>query len=174
MEDSQPTRVLAIRHGETAWNVEGRIQGQLDVALNDTGRWQVHRLALAVADEGISAVYSSDLLRALETAQAVARGCDRAITTDAGLRERGFGVFEGLSYDEINKRWPVQAERWRKRDPDFGADGGETLRQFYERSVGTVRRLAALHRASRSMRRAPGSSATPASTGCSTRRRASR
>ena len=145
MEDRQPTRVLAIRHGETAWNVDGRIQGQLDVPLNDTGRWQVHRLALAVADEDVSAIYSSDLLRALETAQAVARGCDQPITTDAGLRERGFGVFEGLSYDEINKRWPAQAERWRKRDPEFGAEGGETLNQFYARSIATASRLAALH-----------------------------
>ncbi len=145
MEDSQPTRVLAIRHGETAWNVEGRIQGQLDVPLNDTGRWQVHRLALAIADEGIHAVYSSDLLRAWETAQSVARGCDRPIVTDVGLRERGFGVFEGLSYAEINQRWPEQAARWRKRDPDFAPEGGESLRQFFERSVGTVTRLAALH-----------------------------
>src|SRR5256885_9526342 len=141
----QVTRVLAIRHGETAWNVDGRIQGQLDVPLNDTGRWQVHRLALAIADEGISAIYSSDLLRALETAQAVARGCDRPITTDVGLRERGFGVFEGLSYDEINQRWPEQALRWRQRDPDFGAEGGETLREFSQRAVATVARLAALH-----------------------------
>ena len=145
MDASQATRVLAIRHGETAWNVDGRIQGQLDVPLNDTGRWQVHRLALAVADEGIGAIYSSDLLRALETAQAIARGCGQAITTDVGLRERGFGVFEGLSYAEINRRWPEQAERWRKRDPEFGAEGGETLRAFYERSVGTAARLAALH-----------------------------
>jgi len=141
----QVTRVLAIRHGETAWNVDGRIQGQLDVPLNDTGRWQVHRLALAVADEGISAIYSSDLLRALETAQAVARGCDQPISTDTGLRERGFGVFEGLSYDEINQRWPEQAQRWRQRDPDFAAEGGESLRQFFERGVGAVERLAALH-----------------------------
>ena len=145
MDNSQATRVLAIRHGETAWNVDGRIQGQLDVPLNDTGRWQVHRLALAVADEGISAIYSSDLLRALETAQAVARGCGQAITTDVGLRERGFGVFEGLSYAEINRRWPEQAARWRKRDPDFAPEGGESLRQFSERSVGTVTRLAGLH-----------------------------
>ena len=144
--NEQATRVLAIRHGETAWNVDGRIQGQLDVPLNDTGRWQVHRLALAVADEGIVAIYSSDLLRALETAQAVARACDRPITTDAGLRERGFGAFEGLSYDEINQRWPEQALRWRKRDPDFGAEGGgESLREFSQRSVATVARLAALH-----------------------------
>jgi len=145
MDEQQATRVLAIRHGETAWNVDGRIQGQLDVPLNDTGRWQVHRLALAVADEGVDAIYSSDLLRALETAQAVARGCDLPITTDTGLRERGFGVFEGLSYDEINRRWPEQAERWRRRDPDFGAEGGESLRQFAERGVATVARLAALH-----------------------------
>ena len=145
MEDHQATRVLAIRHGETAWNVDGRIQGQLDVPLNDTGRWQVHRLALAVADEGITAIYSSDLLRAFETAQAVARGCGEPITTDPGLRERGFGVFEGLSYDEINRRWPEQAERWRRRDPDFGAEGGETLRQFSERGVSAVSSLAALH-----------------------------
>ena len=145
MDDHQATRVLAIRHGETAWNVDGRIQGQLDVPLNDTGRWQVHRLALAVADEGITAIYSSDLLRAFETAQAVARGCGEPITTDPGLRERGFGVFEGLSYDEINRRWPEQAERWRRRDPDFGAEGGETLRDFSARSIATVERLAALH-----------------------------
>jgi 2,3-bisphosphoglycerate-dependent phosphoglycerate mutase len=145
MESGQPTRVLAIRHGETAWNVDGRIQGQLDVPLNDTGRWQVHRLALAVADEGIGAIYSSDLLRAFETAQAVARGCGRPITTDVGLRERGFGIFEGLSFDEINRRWPDQAARWRKRDPDFGPEGGESLRQFSERAVSTVARIAALH-----------------------------
>ena len=145
MPDQQSTRVLAIRHGETTWNVDGRIQGQLDVPLNDTGRWQVHRLALAVSDEGIDAVYSSDLLRAYETAQAVSRGCGRPVVTDIGLRERGFGVFEGLSYAEINERWPEQAERWRRRDPDFGAEGGETLRAFSERSVATVSRLAALH-----------------------------
>ena len=56
----QVTRVLAIRHGETAWNVDTRMQGQLDIPLNETGRWQARRLALALADEGISAVYSSD------------------------------------------------------------------------------------------------------------------
>jgi probable phosphoglycerate mutase len=143
--DQQPTRVLAIRHGETAWNVDGRIQGQLDVPLNETGRWQVHRLALAVAEEDIAAVYSSDLLRALETAQAVARGSGDPVVTDTGLRERGFGTFEGMSYAEINERWPDMGERWRRRDPTFGAPGGETLNEFYARSIATASRLAALH-----------------------------
>jgi probable phosphoglycerate mutase len=141
--DEQPTRVLAIRHGETDWNVGGRIQGQLDIALNAAGRRQVARLTTALADEAISAVYSSDLKRAFETAQAVAGGLP--ITTDVGLRERAFGVFEGLSYDEIRARWPDQAERWRRRDAEFGAEGGETLRAFYERSVATATRLAARH-----------------------------
>ena len=143
--DQQPTRILAIRHGETAWNVDRRIQGQLDVPLNEMGRWQVHRLALAVADEDIAAIYSSDLLRAMETAQAVLHSCGDPIVTDVGLRERGFGEFEGLTYAEINARWPEMGERWRKRDPTFGAPGGETLDAFYARSIATATRLAARH-----------------------------
>ena len=143
--DQQATRILAIRHGETAWNVDGRIQGQLDVPLNEMGRWQVHRLALAVADDDLAAVYSSDLLRALETAQAVSRGCGLRVVTDVGLRERGFGEFEGLSHTEINTRWPEMGERWRRRDPTFGAPGGETLTEFFERSIATATRLAAQH-----------------------------
>ena len=150
--EQQHTRVLAIRHGETSWNVDTRIQGQLDIALNDTGRWQARQVALALADERIDAIYSSDLLRAYQTAQAVAsRGSagggesNRCVTTDVGLRERSFGVFEGLTYQEIQQRWPEQGERWRRRDPDFGAEGGETLRDFYARCVGTATRLAAAH-----------------------------
>jgi probable phosphoglycerate mutase len=144
-EQQEATRILAIRHGETAWNVGGRIQGQLDIPLNETGRRQAERLTAAVADEDIGALYSSDLSRAYETAQAVARGCGLPIVTDTGLRERSFGVFEGLSFDEIRVRWPEQAERWRTRDPSFGAEGGETLQVFYDRCVSTASRLAARH-----------------------------
>ena len=147
MEDGhlQVTRVLAIRHGETAWNVDTRIQGQLDIPLNETGRWQAHRLALALADEGIAAVYSSDLLRAWQTAQSVAAGSGREVIADTGLRERGFGNFEGLTFAEIALRWPEQSERWRRRDPAFGAEGGEVLTDFYARSVATAARLASAH-----------------------------
>ena len=147
VEDGHPqvTRVLAIRHGETAWNVDTRIQGQLDIPLNATGRWQAHRLALAVADEGIAAVYSSDLLRAWQTAQSVAAGIGREVIADTGLRERGFGIFEGLTFAEIARLWPEQSERWRRRDPAFGAEGGEVLTDFYARSVATATRLASAH-----------------------------
>jgi 2,3-bisphosphoglycerate-dependent phosphoglycerate mutase len=139
------TRVIAIRHGETAWNVDTRIQGQLDIPLNDVGRWQASRLGRAVADEGISAVYASDLARACETARAVAdsTGCD--LITDTGLRERHFGAFEGFTWKEIEERWPEASERWRKRDLSFAPEGGESLPVFYERCVGTASRLAAAH-----------------------------
>jgi len=140
------TRVIAIRHGETAWNVDTRIQGQLDIPLNDTGRWQASRLAAAVAHEGISAIYSSDLLRAYQTAQAVGHALGLPIHTEVALRERGFGAFEGHTYKEIEARWPEQSERWRKRDLDFQpGDTGESLTTFYARCVGVATRLAAAH-----------------------------
>jgi probable phosphoglycerate mutase len=140
------TRVLAIRHGETAWNVDTRIQGQLDIPLNDTGRWQAERLAAAVADDELHAIYASDLQRAHQTAQAISRATGLPITAEPGLRERGFGSFEGHTYQEIESRWPEESLRWRKRELDFSPGGlGESLRVFYERCVNTAARLAAAH-----------------------------
>ena len=144
--NQQATRVLAIRHGETAWNVDTRIQGQLDIPLNDTGRWQAERLAVAVADEGVHAIYSSDLLRAHQTAQAIGHVTQLPVHTDVALRERGFGEFQGHTYKEIEARWPDQSERWRKRDPDFSPGvHGESLRVFFKRCVTVATRLAAAH-----------------------------
>jgi len=143
--EDAPTRIIAIRHGETAWNVLTRVQGQLDIPLNDTGRWQAQRLRLAVADESPAAVYSSDLQRASETAQSVAHAAGVQVRPDSALRERSFGVFEGYTFQEIERRWPDQSLRWRQRDPDFGPEGGETLREFYARCVSAASRLAAAH-----------------------------
>ncbi len=140
------TRVIALRHGETAWNVATRIQGQLDIGLNATGREQARRLAAALATEGLDAVYASDLARARDTGGAVARAAGLALQTDAGLRERAFGVFEGLTFAEIEAAYPDQALRWRQRDPAFGPAGGETLVAFYQRAVDAVAALAARHR----------------------------
>ena len=139
------TRILAIRHGETAWNVDTRIQGQLDVPLNDKGRWQATRVAAALADEGITALYSSDLQRAWQTAQPLAEATGLAPRPERGLRERAFGVFEGLTWAEIEERWPAQSERWRRRDPEFGAEGGERLQDFYARAVAAAERLVQRH-----------------------------
>jgi probable phosphoglycerate mutase len=141
----QATRVLAIRHGETAWNVDTRIQGQLDIPLNDNGRWQAERLGEALAEEPLHAIYASDLGRAHETALALARAVGLPVHLDRGLRERGFGIFEGLTFREIEDRWPEGSARWRHRDPGFGPEGGETLEAFYERCIDTATRLACRH-----------------------------
>lgn len=139
------TRIIAIRHGETAWNLDSRIQGQLDIPLNATGRWQARRLAQALAGEPIAQVYASDLGRAFETAQSVATRVAGDILTHQGLRERSFGRFQGHTFAEIEASLPEQALRWRKRDPAFAPEGGECLNDFRDRVVGCVQALAARH-----------------------------
>jgi probable phosphoglycerate mutase len=140
------TRIIAIRHGETAWNVDTRIQGQLDVPLNETGRWQAQRLARALAArEPIDVVYSSDLLRAWETARAVSETTGAPVVTDEGLRERGFGVFQGKTFAEIEASLPEEALRWRKRDPFWAPEGGESLTAMRRRVVETLHTLASRH-----------------------------
>lgn len=142
---TEPTRVFALRHGQTAWNAAQRIQGQLDIALDDTGRWQAARLAQALIGEGLAAIYSSDLARARATADPLAAATGLAVQLDAGLRERGFGCFEGETYRDIESRWPHDAARWRRREIDFGPGGGETLAVFNERCVKVLAEVAARH-----------------------------
>jgi 2,3-bisphosphoglycerate-dependent phosphoglycerate mutase len=139
------TTILAIRHGETAWNRESRIQGQLDIPLNAVGLAQAQRVGQALVGERLDALYASDLSRAWQTAAAVAAATGLSPRAQAGLRERSFGVFQGLSWTEIEQQWPEQSERWRRRDPDFGAEGGERLQDFYQRVVSTVEGLARAH-----------------------------
>ena len=142
----EATRIIAVRHGETAWNVDARIQGQLDVGLNDTGRWQADRVGKALAGEEISAVYSSDLGRAHETAQSIAAVAGIPVVSDEGLRERSFGMFEGKTFDEIHQTWPDHAQNWRKRIPEWEPpQGGESLLQLRARVTRTLEELASRH-----------------------------
>lgn len=145
MGQSDVTRIVAVRHGETAWNVDTRIQGQLDVGLNAKGRWQAQRVAAALSDEGLDAIYASDLARAHDTALAIGAATGLAVQADRGLRERSFGRFEGHTWADIAARWPDDSARWRKRDLDFGPEGGETLPGFYARVVAAAERLARRH-----------------------------
>ena len=142
---TEPTRLFALRHGQTAWNAEQRIQGQLDIPLDDTGRWQAAQLAQALASENLAAIYSSDLARARATADPLALATGLTVQTDIALRERAFGVFEGETYRDIETRWPVDAARWRRRELDFGPGGGESLTVFSARCVGALAQLAARH-----------------------------
>lgn len=145
MRPIEPTRVIAVRHGETVWNVDARIQGQLDVALNERGRWQAQRLGEALQGEAITTIYASDLARAHETARALASVKGLSVVTDEGLRERGFGIFQGKTFAEIEAAWPELALRWRKREPGFAPEGGESLLAFRERVTRTAHRLVASH-----------------------------
>lgn len=145
--DAQFTRLIAVRHGETAWNVDTRVQGQLDIGLNEVGRRQSARLAQALADERLDALYASDLGRARDTALAVAAVTGLPLQLDAALRERAFGRFEGMTYAEIKERFPDESRRWRQRDLDFAPEGGgEALAAFQARAVAAVASIARRHR----------------------------
>lgn len=143
------TRILLIRHGETAWNVERRVQGHLDIPLNGEGERQARLLGAALADEPIDVIVSSDLGRALQTAEAVAATRGMAITLDPQLRERSYGGFEGLLHSEIAARFPAEFAAWEARDVDAplppGRHPGETFRQFYRRATGAILAHAAAH-----------------------------
>ena len=145
--DAQFTRLIAVRHGETAWNVDTRVQGQLDIGLNEVGRLQSARLAQALVDERLDALYASDLGRARDTALAVAAVTGLPLQLDAALRERAFGRFEGMTYAEIEQCFPDESRRWRQRDPDFAPEGGgEALAAFQARAVAAVAVIARRHR----------------------------
>ena len=141
----EPTRIIAIRNGETTWNVDTRIKGRLDIPLNATGRQQAARMALALKEDPITSVYASDLTRAWETAQYLGRAHGLEVNPEAGLRERGFGDFEGKTFAEIEALLPDQSMRWRKRDPEFAPAGGESLLELNHRVVETIGRLAVKH-----------------------------
>ena len=138
--------ILLIRHGETAWNAERRLQGHLDVPLNEHGRRQAEALAAALGGEPLDAVFASDLQRAVQTAQPLAAAHGQPVRTDASLRERCYGAFEGLLYDEIAGHFPVAHAAWQAREPDARFPAGrhvaETLREFVQRALAAVSALA--------------------------------
>lgn len=141
------TRIIALRHGETDWNASARIQGQRDIALNAKGHWQARRAAQALADaaEPVAAIYSSDLARAHETAQHIAAAMDMEVLTDARLRERGFGEYEGSTFAELEQQWPQETARWRARDAHWAPPGGETITALGERVRDATQALAMRH-----------------------------
>ncbi|MBC7686187.1 MAG: histidine phosphatase family protein [Bdellovibrionales bacterium] len=143
------TTIVLIRHGETAWNAERRLQGHLDIPLNPEGLRQARALAAALATDTVDVIYASDLARAWQTAQALADVHQLPVQRDAGLRERCFGGFEGLLYAEIETRFPREFAAWQARQVDAampaGAREAETFRQFYQRCTGAIAAIAARH-----------------------------
>jgi broad specificity phosphatase PhoE len=128
--------IYLARHGETEWNRIGRWQGATDIPLSETGRAQARTLAAKLGDRGITRVHASHLSRARETAQIVAAHLGLPEPrTDARLRERGYGVFEGLTREECEARFPAAWERYladRRAIPPEGEPHGQILARLRE------------------------------------------
>lgn len=134
-----------LRHGETAWNAEGRVQGQLDVPLNGVGLSQARAVANALCTERFDAIYSSDLARVTQTAQPLAQRLGLPLRLDARLRERHYGFFQTRTYAEVKVQFPEEYARFRAREPDYDFRTGESLRAFYERCITCLSDIAGRH-----------------------------
>jgi len=135
-------RILRARHGETEWNALGRLQGHTDIPLNEAGRAQARALAQSVAGAGIAAIATSDLVRARETGEIVAAALGLgAPVIEPGLRERRFGVFEGLTRDQCAAQHPEAWRAWQARTG--GPPGAEPREQAIARMAEALARLAA-------------------------------
>ncbi|MGH8064320.1 MAG: histidine phosphatase family protein [Candidatus Entotheonellia bacterium] len=139
------TRILLVRHGETDWNATGRIQGHSDTPLNAAGHEQARRVAQRLAREPVRALYSSDLARAFQTATAIGQTLGLTVVTSPRLRERQYGVWEGLTAAEIQARFPEQFAEWRARSTDFAPPQGETRSQLLTRALAEIQAIARRH-----------------------------
>lgn len=131
-------RLILVRHGETDWNTQRRYQGWSDSPLNDVGVRQADLLSARLAGEQVGAVYTSDLQRAMQTAQAIAMQHALPAIADPRLREMSFGGWEGLTYEEIRARWPDEMDAWLCDPLHIAPPGGETLVQVADRVRGAL------------------------------------
>ena len=122
-------QVYIVRHGETEWNAQGRIQGHSDIPLSDNGRAQAQSVARRLSGIPFSVAYASDLSRTHETAQIILGDAATALRTTPQLREYSKGVFEGLTVDEYARQYPDQYQASLQNDLDFAPTGGETIRE---------------------------------------------
>jgi len=143
MPNLPQTTILAIRHGETVWNAEERFQGHQDSPLTETGRRQVDALGRRLKGMTFDSLISSDLGRARETAAIIAGHTGHVVTSDSRLRERHYGVLEGLSIPEIQAAHAAVLERFNADDPDYVIPGGENHRMHYDRNIAWVEDLLA-------------------------------
>ena len=140
------TRVLLIRHGESQGNAERRFGGHSPTPLSGLGHRQAEATGRALAREGVTAVYSSDLLRAVQTAEPLARAAGLETVTTAALRERSVGLMEGLTFEEAAEAHPAEYAALLRRDFEHVLAGGESYRQLLDRAAAGLDRAVELHR----------------------------
>ncbi len=134
------TSTVLLRHGQTAMSVEKRYSGRSDVPLTETGLRQAAAAAKRLAGAGISAIVSSPLQRAVQTAGEVAAVTGVGVTTDEGFRETDFGAWEGLTFAEVRERWPAELTTWLS-DPAVPPPGGESFAAVSERVIAALHRV---------------------------------
>jgi probable phosphoglycerate mutase len=139
------TKLIIIRHGETVWNVEGKKQGQFDSPLTSLGIRQAEALAKRMMHESFTNLYASDLGRAAETARLIAVETNHEIVLDERLRERNFGIFQGLTGEQIKNKYPAEHRTHLADAVNFVIPEGESLQQFYERNTACLEDLTARH-----------------------------
>jgi probable phosphoglycerate mutase len=128
------TCFVVVRHGETQWNIDARIQGHGDSGLTGAGLAQADAIARRLAGESFDALIASDLGRALRTADRIAAATGHRVEADARFRERNFGIAEGITYEELHRQFPGAFGRHlQDLDPDFRVPEAETRREFYAR-----------------------------------------
>ena len=139
---NQSLTIHLVRHGETDWNAESRLQGWADIPLNQKGLAQAQITAASLASRPLARVISSDLMRARQTAEPIAAGAGLAVEVEPALRERRYGVAEGRTDTELALEFGDQFEQhW--ADLDFSFEGGETRREVYTRLGDFLRTLLA-------------------------------
>jgi len=150
---TEATEFYLVRHGRTYWNDEGRWQGQADAILNETGRLQAEAVAGAFAEtfaegepaQNLTAIYSSDLKRAVDTAEAIARRVGIPVQTDPRLREINLGEWQGLLSAELHRRWPETMARWEADAARTRPPKGETLAEVAARVHAAMHDIARQH-----------------------------
>ena len=143
------THLYLVRHGQTAGNAEGRFGGHGPTPLSDLGREQAEKAAIVLAKEGIRAIYSSDLLRAIQTAEPLAAFLNLPIHKSPAFRERHVGVLEGLTFDESKEKFPSDYYALINRDVNHVITGGESYRQLLRRTTAELRDILGRHQRSR-------------------------
>ncbi|MEO7728569.1 MAG: histidine phosphatase family protein [Burkholderiales bacterium] len=139
------TQLILIRHGETVWNREHRMQGHSDSPLSETGLTQAQLLAQRLKDIRFTALYCSDSGRAHHTARTVAEVTGHKLIVEPRLRERHFGVFEGLTGPEMAAQHPEAYARFKSRDPHYAVPGGESATAFRDRALACLTEIAGRH-----------------------------
>ncbi|HBH48196.1 MAG TPA: histidine phosphatase family protein [Bacteroidales bacterium] len=139
------TKITIVRHGETKWNVAMKLQGHQDSALTKNGIRQAEQVSHALKDRRFDVIYSSDLNRALKTAQTINTHFNLEIKSDPNLRERAFGVMEGLTREEIAEKYPDLFHIYMHRNSIEPVPGGESLIEFSERVIKAIETIVSVN-----------------------------